>query len=141
MKRTELSSPDAYPMQARTSYRDLEGSISIDFPGDFNRTEFKNYAEKVGVDLEKYQPVGIHIHDGENTGLRRMDVSIIAIDNELERQYQEENINKIPLVEFWDIDNFDNLRKYLHRLDIVLTDKIYDDKEMEIIARMKKEDQ
>ncbi len=141
MKRAELSNPTAYPTKARTSYNDLNGSISIDFPGDFNTTEFKNYAEKVGVDLEKYQPVGIHIHDGENTGLRSMDVSIIAIDNELERQYREENIDKIPLVEFWDIDNFDNLRKYLHRLDIVLTDKIHDNKEMEIIARIKKEDQ
>lgn len=141
MKRTELSSPTAYPTQAITNYRDLEGSISIDFPGDFNTTEFKNYAEKVGVDLEKYQPVGIHIHDGENTGLRRMNVSIIAIDNELEKEYKKDNLNKIPLVEFWDIDNFDNLRKYLHRLDIILTDKIHENRDMEIVARIKKEDQ
>jgi len=140
MKRTELLTPTAYPSKANTNNNDLNGSISIDFPGDINTTEFKNYAEKVGIDLDKYQPIGIQMYDTENTGIRHIDVSIIAIDNELHVKYKKENISKIPLVKFYDIDNFDNLRKFLQGIDIILTDKIYANKEMEIIATIRKEE-
>jgi hypothetical protein len=140
MKKEMLSTPAAYPSKANTNYNDLMGSISIDFPGDFDKNKFENYAEEKGIVLDKYEPIGIRIFDTENTGIKNMYVSIIAIDIELHKKYKNENIDKIPLIEFKNVDNFDSLRKYLHRIEIVLTENNYENKDMEIIARMSKEE-
>jgi hypothetical protein len=140
MKKTELSEPTDYLVKARTSYRDLDGSISIDFPGDFMKTEFKDYVKKLGIDITKYHPIGIHIHDSENIGIRHIEVSIIAIDKELERSYRIEYDGTIPLVKFRHIDTFDNLRKYLYQIEIILTEKYYDESKMKIVAEISKEE-
>jgi hypothetical protein len=102
-----------------TSYKDLSGKISIDFPGDFGKESFDFYAKSLGIDIKKYRPFGIEIYaiesyDTYNEGM----VRILAYD-----VGGNQNV-----VRFNDIDTFKNLLSKIWRLSITVTDDGFTDK-------------
>ncbi len=129
---------DPVTIKARTSYDDLVGTISIDFPGDFRITEFTNYASSVGIDLSKYRPIGLEIFGGENFEFEEIEVSLISVDLEKEANYKKEN-GKVPVVRFVKIDTLKNLFTYLHRLNITLFGKYEKLEQLEIVDQISKE--
>jgi hypothetical protein len=49
--------------KANVQYNDMEGSAALDFHGSFS--ELRDYAKDKGIDLEKYEPIGLDIYYGE----------------------------------------------------------------------------
>jgi hypothetical protein len=95
-----------------TSYRDLSGKISIDFPGDPGTTDFKAYAESIGIDVNRYRPMGLELFAIESSEmLDEIEVRLLAYDT------QDEN----RIVRFNEADNFKNLLSRLWRLSITVT--------------------
>ncbi len=129
---------DPITIKARTSYDDLVGTISIDFPGDLGITEFANYASSLGIDLTKYRPIGLEIFGGEGFAFEEIEVSIYAVDSLNEASYKEEN-GKIPVVKFYEIDTLKNLFTYLHRLNISVFKKFENLEQLEIVDQISKE--
>ncbi len=95
-----------------TSYRDLTGKISIDFPGDLGTTDFNSYAASIGIDVNRYQPLGLEIFAIESSEmLDEIEVRLLAYDT------QDDN----RIVRFNNADNFKNLLSRLWRLSITVT--------------------
>ncbi len=124
-------------IKADTSYNDLVGTISIDFPGDFKNNDFDKYASTVGIDLTKYRPIGIEVYAGENFEFEEIKVSLLAVDSDKEATYKKEN-DKIPVVRFDEIDTLKNLFTYLHRLNITLFGKYEKLEQLELVDQISK---
>lgn len=74
-------------------YNDLKGLAALNFYD--SSTELIEYAKSVGVELEKYEPIGLNIYYGENGFF---ELSFLAIDKE-KRIDNEKELGKLPLVE------------------------------------------
>lgn len=95
-----------------TSYQDLTGKISIDFPGDLGKSDFKSYAKSLNIDTERYSPFGLEIFAIESSEmLEDIKVRLLAYDSHSDNE----------IVRFQEIDNLKNLLSKIWRLSIILT--------------------
>ncbi len=78
---------------ASTPYNDMHGTAAMDFHG--SPTELYKYAEEKGIDLKKYNPIGITIYYGE---IDFFSVSIICAINDNIEEYKTENDGHLPAV-------------------------------------------
>lgn len=104
---------------ASTQYNDLRGSVAVDFPGDLGTTEFKNYVESLGIDLNRYDPQGFEFYRGEDAEINEVYVSILAIDNTIKEEYKAKNAGKLPMVKIRKADTFLNLMTQVHRFNVI----------------------
>jgi hypothetical protein len=97
-----------------TSYKDLVGKISIDFPGDLGTTDFESYIKSLNIDTNRYQPFGIEVYAIESQNvLKKAKVRVLAYD-------LRDNRSVVRIV---DADTIENLLKHIWRLSIFLTEK------------------
>ncbi|MHB8260087.1 MAG: hypothetical protein ACYDCN_09380 [Bacteroidia bacterium] len=101
--------------EAKTQYTDLKGTIAIDFAGA--QDTLASYAATVGVDIAKYNPVGIQIY-----GVRGeiISLNILCIERS---SYPIEKGQDLPTTPIKVKDTFENFLKHLIRIEIVLIEK------------------
>lgn len=97
-----------------TSYQDLKGEMIMDFQGD-QKTDFKVYAESLGIDTKLFNPFGIEVACCDAQGLihENTEVRILA--------YNLQNQNDI--VRFRNADSLTHFFTNMHRLSILIIDK------------------
>ncbi|MFH1319356.1 MAG: hypothetical protein ABII90_01720 [Bacteroidota bacterium] len=105
--------------KAKIKFSDLDGTLAVDYAGDFGITTFKNYAEAIGIDLEKYDPQGIEIYSGEHTKLEDISITIIAIDKKKRKDYSAKNNGRLPVVKIHDADKFFNCVSFIQKIHVI----------------------
>ena len=77
--------------EASVGHDDMRGTVALDFCGGY--TYLSEYAEKKGIDLEKYEPVGLEVsYDEDNY----FELIFLVVD----RQNSNKNDDgRLPLIE------------------------------------------
>ena len=79
---------------ASVQYYDMKGSAALDFHGSF--TELWEYAKDKGIDIEKYEPIGLDIYYGETD---YFGLTFLVIDKEKADEYKMKNNERLPVIE------------------------------------------
>ena len=102
---------------ASTKYNDLKGTGALDFHGSM--TELHGYAESFGIDLSKYEPMGLDIYFGE---VNFFYLSFLCIDKESSTDYQDQHNGQIPVISIsvqeTQEDFFSKLKKFNIKLGL-----------------------
>lgn len=93
--------------ETSTQYNDLRGAVSIDFHNGI--TQLHDLCKDLGVDLEKYYPVGLGFSEFTTSGV-------------LQKEYVYGHILLLNK-EKYNADNFDNYEQMLNGVDIVELEK------------------
>lgn len=102
---------------ADVQYNDLKGTVALDFHGGIDG-EFHSYAEKKGIDINRYHPIGLKFYIGEMGGFY---LSFYCVDNEVKEVFSEEHNGKIPIVIFEKEETLTHFLNEVKRLEVVLT--------------------
>jgi len=104
--------------EAETQYTDLKGSIAIDFEGHPDTLE--SYAKELGIDIVKYNPVGIKIYGGH---AEIISFYFLCVDR---ANYPIVEGQQIPTIGIKVNEKFQNFLMHLKRIEIVLHSKHHD---------------
>ena len=105
--------------KANTQYNDLIGTVALDI---HEGTGLQKLAESKKIDTKLYFPIGIEID-----GVDLQSFTIIAVDlvdihaknfNDIS-SYAKAHHGEVPIIKFHFEDEWNNVRKYFKRLDVV----------------------
>lgn len=102
-------------VEAKTQYTDLKGTIAIDFAGQ--QDDFESYVSSIGIDIEKYNPVGISLYGSLG---KIVSLNILCVEK---TKYPIADGEKIPTIGIRVDDSLENFLKHIIRLEIVLHSK------------------
>ena len=108
---------DFLQKEVGTKYNDMVGFAALD--GHLSTVELQDLCKQQGVDLDKYDLVGLEFLDGETIG--RYPISVIALLTKKEEEELDAETTKIYKKRFY--ITYSDLGKYIKRLNFAVAYK------------------